>query len=154
MDKIIKVKKSHHTVWLDLSNLPYKSNGKSIDYTIFKTMDYVEAPFEYKGLNDTLYIKYYTHIPDSKFTICYKNEETVVTYKTLSNVSLENITYDERKRRGLIKRFKGKRTVDLSNIPDLSEENYFKYSNKIVKKDFPNSIGCIIKYSFEDCNGE
>ena len=154
MERIIKVKKSHYTVWLDLSNLPYKSNGKSIDYATFKTMDYVKAPFEYKGLNDTLYIKYYTHIPDSKFIINYKGEETVVTYKTLSNVSLEKITYDERKRKGLIKRFKGKRTVDLSNLPNLSEENYFKYSNKIIKKDFSNSIGCTIKYDFEGFKGK
>ena len=154
MDKIVKVKKSHHTVWLDLSNLPYKSNGKRIDYSIFKTMSYVEAPFEYKGLQDTLYIKYYEHVPDSKFIISYKGKETVVTINTLNKVALEKITYAERKRRGLIKRFNGKRKVDLSNIPDLPEESYFKYSNKIVKKDFSNSVGCIIKYDFEDFKGE
>ena len=143
MDKIIKVKKSKDEVWIDLSNLPYKTNNKNIDYERLKNMGYIKAPFSYKGIEDVLYIKYYTHIPDSKFLIKYKGEEKIISLQSLKNVALDKITYNTRKEKGLIKRFNGKRYVDISSIPSLPNGT----------KDFSRSVGCIINYTFDNAEG-
>lgn len=154
MNKIITTKKGTYDVWVDLSNLPYQPNGKYINYSVFKDMGYVEVPFEYKGLKDTIKIAYHSSVPNHTAKVNFNGETTIMTLQSIRDCSLEKVTYNKRKELGLIKRFSGSRKVSLDNILELPESEYYKVSRMIVKKDFKNSIGKTIPYVFNDIQGE
>ncbi|AII26855.1 hypothetical protein OZ71_gp015 [Staphylococcus phage MCE-2014] len=149
---IIKVRKSNDDVWVDLSKLPFKKN-KSVkyNYDLIEQMENIEVPFSYKGLNDSLYITLKSRVPEATYDYVFKGEKGTITISSLNRVALDRVTYNERKRQGLIKRFNGKRSVDISHLPKI--DNYKFYGRVSYNTDFKNSIGLSFNYEFNDTKG-
>lgn len=146
---IVKTKKSNDEVWVDLSNLPLrKTKYIKYNYSLIKDMEDIPVPFSYKGLEGTLYLTFITKTPEATYKYKFKNEEGTITIGSLNRVALDRVTYKERKKQGLIKRFNGKRKVYLDNLPKLN--NYIHYGTFTYNIDFKNSVGLSFSYEFED----
>ncbi|WXX02982.1 hypothetical protein UVUMRFZT_CDS0065 [Staphylococcus phage LJLAME001] len=150
---IIKVNKSNCEVWIDLTNLPLKKTKYiKYNYNLIEKMKNIEVPFSYKGLEDKMYLTLKSKTPEVTYDYVYKDEKGTITISSLNRVALDKVTYSERKRKGLIKRFNGKRSVDLNNLNKLDKEKYYgKVSYDI---DFKNSIGLSFTYRFEGKKGK